>query len=104
MTEDEKEKVPAPQGTFAGVPYEDGLAAVEELRPLVPKGASMAQFALRWVLQFGGVSVIIPGAKTAAQADMNIGAADLAPLSESTMASVRGIYERRIKPAVHQLW
>jgi hypothetical protein len=32
--------------TFSGVPYEAGSAAVEEVRPLVPKGTTMAQFAL----------------------------------------------------------
>ena len=49
--------------TFAGVPYEVGLAAVEELRPLVPAGATMAQMALRWILMFDAVSCAIPGAK-----------------------------------------
>ena len=36
--------------TFAGVPFDVGLEAVERLRPLVPEGATMAQFALRWIL------------------------------------------------------
>src|SRR6185312_4635004 len=35
--------------TFAGVPFEVGLEAVEELRALVPAGASLANFALRWI-------------------------------------------------------
>jgi aryl-alcohol dehydrogenase-like predicted oxidoreductase len=34
--------------TFSGVDYESGLEAVERLRPLVPVGVTMAQFALRW--------------------------------------------------------
>src|SRR5438876_3296463 len=42
--------------TFSGVDYETGLRAVEELRPLVPPGASMAQFALRWILMFPEVT------------------------------------------------
>jgi aryl-alcohol dehydrogenase-like predicted oxidoreductase len=36
--------------TFAGVPFEVGLQAVEEVRKLVPQGASMAAFALKWIL------------------------------------------------------
>jgi aryl-alcohol dehydrogenase-like predicted oxidoreductase len=90
--------------TFAGVPYETGLAAVEELRPLVPAGTTMAQFALRWILMHEGVSVIIPGAKSVAQARDNVAAADLPPLSAEVMARVEAIYAARIKPQVHQRW
>jgi aryl-alcohol dehydrogenase-like predicted oxidoreductase len=90
--------------TFSGVPYHTGLAAVEELRPLVPAGASMAQFALRWILMHDGVSVIIPGAKSVEQARDNVAAADLPPLSAETMKRVAAIYEARIKPHVHQRW
>ena len=49
--------------TFAGVDFETGLQAVEELRPLVPEGMSMAQFALRWILMDDAVSCVIPGGK-----------------------------------------
>ena len=49
--------------TFSGVDYEVGLAAVEEIRKLVPPGASMSQFALRWILMFDAVSCAIPGGK-----------------------------------------
>jgi aryl-alcohol dehydrogenase-like predicted oxidoreductase len=90
--------------TFAGVPYETGLNAVEELRPLTPKGATMTQFALRWILMSEAISVVIPGAKNAKQARTNIGAAALAPLSSETMARIRSIYEGRIKSSVHQRW
>jgi aryl-alcohol dehydrogenase-like predicted oxidoreductase len=90
--------------TFAGVPYETGLAAVEEIRPLVPEGAKMAELALRWILMNDAISVVIPGAKNAEQARANIGAAGLAPLSPEAMAHVRSIYDTRIKPVVHQRW
>ena len=90
--------------TFAGVPYEVGLKAVEELRPLVPEGATMAQMALRWILMYDAVSCAIPGAKTPTQASENAGAAGLPPLDEDTMAAVRETYVRSIKPHVHQRW
>jgi aryl-alcohol dehydrogenase-like predicted oxidoreductase len=90
--------------TFAGVPYEEGLAAVEEIRPLVPSGAALAQFALRWILMHEAITVVIPGAKHPEQARSNIDAASLPPLSPETMERIRGIYERRVKPAVHQRW
>jgi aryl-alcohol dehydrogenase-like predicted oxidoreductase len=90
--------------TFAGVPYEVGLAAVEELRPMVPEGATMAQMALRWILMFEAVSCAIPGAKNPAQAADNVAASVLPPLGEDTMAAVREIYDRLIRPYVHQRW
>ncbi|MBY5837164.1 aldo/keto reductase [Rhizobium leguminosarum] len=90
--------------TFAGVPFEVGLQAVEEVRKLVPEGATMAAFALRWILMSDAVIVVIPGARNAEQARANAAAADLAPLSADVMAATREIYERLIAPHVHQRW
>jgi len=90
--------------TFAGVDYDTGLAVVEELRSLVPEGATMAQMALRWILMRREVATTIPGAKTPEQARSNAAAADLAPLPAATMARIEDLYEERIKPLVHQRW
>ena len=90
--------------TFSGVPYEVGLAAVEELRKLAPAGATMAQFALRWILMFDAVTCAIPGAKRPSQAEDNFAAANLPALSPETMAVAQDIYDRMIKPHVHQRW
>ena len=90
--------------TFSGVDYETGLRAVEELRPLVPAGASMAQFALRWILEFPAVTCAIPGAKRPAQVEDNLAAADLPPLSPEIMAKVGEIYRRIIREQVHHYW
>ena len=90
--------------TFAGVDFETGLQAVEELRPLVPPNATMAQMALRWILMFDAVSCTIPGARHPAQAESNISAVDLPPLSDATMSSVRAIYDAHIRPSVQDLW
>jgi aryl-alcohol dehydrogenase-like predicted oxidoreductase len=90
--------------TFAGVPFEVGLEAVEELRPLVPEGATMAQFALRWILMHDAVSTVIPGARSPEQARANAAAADLAALPDATMAAITSVYAERIAPYVHQRW
>jgi aryl-alcohol dehydrogenase-like predicted oxidoreductase len=90
--------------TFAGVPYDVALDAVEKLRGLVPEGATMAQWALRWILMNDAVSVVIPGARTPAQARANAGADALPPLSPASMAAVREIYETDIRPHVHHRW
>ena len=90
--------------TFAGVDYETGLRAVEELRPLVPAGATMAQLALRWILMFDAVTCAIPGARRPQQAEDNIAAAGLPPLPDPTMDQIRAIYDRNIRAQVHHLW
>jgi len=90
--------------TFSGVPYEVGLAAVEELRRLVLQGATMAQLALRWILMFDAVSCAIPGAKTTRQAQENAAAAALAPLDDATMKVVERIYDEHVRSHVHASW
>jgi aryl-alcohol dehydrogenase-like predicted oxidoreductase len=90
--------------TFSGVGFEAGLQAVEELRLLVPPGAAMAQMALRWILMFDAVTCAIPGAKRPAQAEDNVRAAGSPPLSDSTMAKIREIYDQRLRAEVHHLW
>lgn len=90
--------------TFSGVPYEVGLDAVEELRPLVPSGMTMAQFALRWILDGDGVTCAIPGGKRPDQVQDNVAASDLPPLSPEIHQKVREIYDARIRTHVHDRW
>jgi aryl-alcohol dehydrogenase-like predicted oxidoreductase len=90
--------------TFAGVDYATGLAAVDEIEALRPSDATMAQFALAWILMHDGVSTAIPGAKNPAQAASNAAASDLSPLDRQTMESVAGIYQRSIEPQVRARW
>ena len=90
--------------TFAGVDFEAGLKAVDELRSLVPEGMSMVQLALRWILMFEAVSCAIPGAKRAGQVEENLQAADMPPLSEERMQAIGAIYDRYVRPQVHQRW
>lgn len=90
--------------TFAGVPFEAALEAVEQLRPLVPAGVSMAQFALRWILTQDAVSVVIPGARNEAQAQSNAAASALAAIDAQTKAAIAALYERLVKVHVHHRW
>ena len=90
--------------TFSGVDFERGLEVVEELRALVPDGATLAQLALRWILGFEAVSTVIPGAKTREQARANAAAADLPALSDETLQTMSELYRTRIAPMVHQRW
>lgn len=90
--------------TFSGVEYATGLQAVEELRGLVPAGATLAQLALRWILMFPAVTAAIPGAKTPVQAEENVQAMQLPPLTPATMDRVQAIYDALIRPEVHARW
>ena len=90
--------------TFSGVPFEVGLEAVERLRPLVPADATLAQFALRWIVDQPGVTVVIPGARNAEQVRGNVAAADLAPLTPEALAEVTAVYDELVRPHVHGRW
>lgn len=90
--------------TFSGVDYETGLKAVEDLRPLVPAGTTLTQFALRWILMHDAVTCAIPGAKRSEQVEENVRAADLPPLSDEVMGAVMDLYEKQIRPLVHHYW
>lgn len=90
--------------TFSGVPYEVGLDAVERIRPLVSGDATMAKFALRWILMFDAVTVAIPGARNPAQAQSNAEAAALPALSKDVMDRIVQIYDEDIRKHVHQKW
>jgi len=90
--------------TFSGVPLEAAFTAVEDLRPLVPAGASLAQFALRWTLMWDAVSCAIPGARTVAQAVENARAADLPAISPGTMTAVERAYDAHVRRHVHAKW
>lgn len=90
--------------TLSGVPFEIGLEAVERLRPFVPEGSTMAQAALRWILMFDAVTCAIPGARTAAQAADNAGAALQHPLEPPFMAAATQVYDDLIRRHVAHRW
>jgi aryl-alcohol dehydrogenase-like predicted oxidoreductase len=90
--------------TFSGVPFNVGVAAAREVAALAPPGVSTAQLALRWVIDQPGVSVVIPGARTAKQANANAEAADVARLDAATLNALSAVYDERIRDHVHDRW
>ncbi len=90
--------------TFSGVDFDLGLSVVEQLRPLVPKGMSMAQFALRWIQMHPAVTCSIPGAKRPDQVEENARAADFPPIAKKKMVAIEKIYNARIRPLVQPYW
>ena len=90
--------------TFAGVDLDKGLAAVEELKRIVPNGMNLTQMALRWILMFDAVTCSIPGAKRVDQVEDNVKASDLPPLDAATMTRIQAVYDRWIRADVHDKW
>jgi aryl-alcohol dehydrogenase-like predicted oxidoreductase len=90
--------------TFAGVPYETGLAAARELEQLLDPDMTLAQFALRWVIDQPGVSTVIPGARNVEQVRQNVAAAALAPLRAEQLQGVADVYDRLLREHVHARW
>ena len=90
--------------TFSGVPYETGLAAVARLKEIFPAEPELALWAIRWILMFGAVSTVIPGASRLSQVESNCEASKLRGLTKAEMDAVDALYKEMIGPLVHQLW
>ncbi|GBD10567.1 General stress protein 69 [bacterium HR23] len=65
------------------------VQAVDALRPLATPRRTLAQLAIRFVLDNPAVAVVIPGAKTPEQVRENIASASLPPLTEEERAFIR---------------
>ncbi len=83
--------------TFAGLPFTKGIGLADQLEPFVSKPMTMAQFALRWILDFDAVSVIIPGASRPQQAIDNAKASDFPPLDKELHEKLKDFYETKVK-------
>lgn len=90
--------------TFAGVDFETGLQAVRRIAPLVPADATMAQFALRWIIDQPGVTTVIPGARNTEQARANAAAAGLSPIDADAQAAIAAVYDELIAPQIGDRW
>ena len=90
--------------TFSGVDFATGLRAVDRLQNLVPPGVTLAQLALRWILEFPAITCAIPGGKRPSQVAENLAASDLKKLSPATMKAIDAIYTKQIKPLVQHYW
>ena len=90
--------------TFSGVDYDTGVEAAKEFAALAVPPATPAQTALRWIIQQPGVTTVIPGARNVNQVLSNTGAADNPELSESALAAIKDIYDRRIRDQVESRW
>ncbi|MFI8632298.1 aldo/keto reductase [Microbacterium sp. NPDC077663] len=91
--------------TFSGVDFETGLVAAEELSAALPDGVSLPAASLAWIASRPGVTSVIPGARTTAQARSNADAGSIDPAVLETFASaVVDVYDRRLREDIHPQW
>jgi len=82
--------------TFAGLTLSKGAELADRLKPLVPAGMTMAQMAMRWILDHEAVSVIIPGASSVAQAKENAAVSQMPPLSRELHGKLSAFYRDEV--------
>lgn len=90
--------------TFAGLPFEMGVLLADEIKTLIPEGMSMVQAALRWILDFDAISVVIPGASKLSQVEGNTSASDLPPLSTELHQKLKNLYNEKIKQHIRGVY
>jgi aryl-alcohol dehydrogenase-like predicted oxidoreductase len=86
--------------TFSGVPFDLAVDLAEAIRNRVPEGMSMAQMAMRWILDYPEVSTVIAGASRPQQAIENAAVSSLAPLSPELHQQLAAFYRSRVEPAI----
>jgi aryl-alcohol dehydrogenase-like predicted oxidoreductase len=82
--------------TFAGLPFEKGVEIVEMIKKMLPGDISMAQLALRWILDHDAVSTVIPGASSSSQVKINTDSSDLEQIAEVLHKKLRNLYDEQI--------
>lgn len=86
--------------TFSGVPFDLAVDLVEDIKPWVPKGMSMAQMAMRWILDYPEVSTVITGASRPEQARENAAVSDLEPLSPELHQKLSRFYREKVEAEI----
>ncbi|HVT81172.1 MAG TPA: aldo/keto reductase [Phycisphaerae bacterium] len=85
--------------TFAGIEFKKAVALTDAIKPILgagEAGVSMADLAMRWILDHDAVTTVIPGATKVAQASANVKASALPPLSPARHQALRDFYAREV--------
>ena len=83
--------------TFSGIAFDKGLEIVDTLKQSVPEGMTMAQFAMRWILDHEAVTTIIPGASSASQVTQNARVSQLPVVDQAVHEALFAYYESDIE-------
>ncbi|MCU1411183.1 MAG: aldo/keto reductase [Rhodoglobus sp.] len=89
--------------TFSGVDFERGVAAAQEFSVLAASvGLAAPVAALAWLAQLPGVTTVIPGARSVAQAQSNASAGSVESLDITPQ--VTELYNRYFRAEIHDRW
>ena len=89
--------------TFSGVDFERGVAAAQEFSSLAASvGLTAPVAALAWLAQLPGVTTVIPGARTVAQAQSNASAGSVDALDITPQ--ITALYDEYFRADIHDRW
>ena len=83
--------------TFAGLPFEKGVALVDHLRSFLPEGFSMVDLALRWILDHQAVTTVIAGARKVEQVIANTRASRIPRLTPELHQQLADYYQSQVR-------
>ena len=86
--------------TFAGLPLEKALMLVEQLQCLLPESMSLAQGAIRWLLDYPQITSIITGASKPQQIAQNVLYANQQALTSELHKQLASFYHNEVSPWV----
>jgi aryl-alcohol dehydrogenase-like predicted oxidoreductase len=86
--------------TFSGLPFEKGVRFADALKAWVPQGMTLADMALRWILDQPAVSTIIAGVTKPHQLRANAAASRLDPLPRDLVQRLHDFYKDKVRPEV----
>ena len=83
--------------TFAGLPFEKGVELADTIKTMLPPGMSMAELALRWILDHEAISTVIPGASSAKQIEANAAWSESPSLSPELHQKLSEFYKSEVE-------
>ncbi len=93
--------------TFSGVDFEVGLRAASRLDAALPPGVALPAATLAWIASRPGITTVIPGARSVAQARANADAATLLDDGfdlDGFDTVVHEVYDDLLREAIHPHW
>lgn len=90
--------------TFSGIKFEKGLQIIEDLKQFKPASYSMAQFAVRWILDHPAVSTVIAGASSPQQVQENVSVSSLAPLDAKSHEKLYDYFVKEVESHIRGVY
>ena len=86
--------------TFSGLQFDKGVAFADQLKHWLPAGMTLADLALRWILDQPAVSTIIAGVTRPDQLKSNAAVSRMDPLEPALVEKLKDFYVEKVRPEV----